>query len=182
MSARDFEIYLLQTMACDDRLRNRELQRLNVSAEQAERTKREVSDATRLAPGQLDNLLRILGPDAASERLQDDGHAVVRYIFDSWPTFTFVVTANELGIWIDARFVRTTGESVTMPTHPRKLEPWLFSLDEISDHFGPLLSGDSWPPFSEWSVPTSEGNYDLIFSWGLLQTAPKLETAPQREK
>ncbi|MEV5825903.1 hypothetical protein AB0L25_10030 [Spirillospora sp. NPDC052242] len=172
----EFEIYLLQTMACDDGLRNRELRRLGTSPRQAERTRAEVSEATRLAPGQLDRLLEILGEETTPETVEADGRitTVVRHVFDSWPAFTFTVTANEFGIWTDAKFVRTTGGTPAMPTHPGELAPWQVTLDEVSEHFGPLKPGDSWHPFSEWGIPGPGGDYNAAFSWGLLQTAPRI--------
>ncbi|MFD0900703.1 hypothetical protein [Actinomadura sediminis] len=177
MSAEEFEIYLLLTMACDDSLRDRELRRLNVSLQRAKKTKAEVSEATRPAPGQLDRLLDILGEGTTPETIQDDGHftTVVRRVFDSWRAFTFTVTANELGIWTDARFVRTMDEPPAMPAHPEGLTPWEFTLDEVSEHFGPLTPGDSWHPFSEWGIPGPHGDYSAAFSWGLLQTVPRID-------
>ncbi|QFG24931.1 hypothetical protein [Actinomadura sp. WMMB 499] len=115
----------------------------------------------------------------APETIEGGGRvvSVVRHVFDSWPEFTFMVTADEFGIWTDARFVRTADDLPDLPAHPGVLVPWQVTLDEVSAHFGPLVPGDSWHPFHECGIPGPGGHYSATFCWGLLQTVPQADDA-----
>ncbi|WP_157610152.1 hypothetical protein [Spirillospora albida] len=173
MQARDFEIYLIKTMSTEQALIDRALKTLQVSASDAERIRQEVQDATQLAPGQIQSLIEILGEDASVQEREGQDAIVVRCDFDTWPGLTFQVDANNLGLWTEARFLRSSEIAPPRPGDPVELKPWMFTKDEIATWFGPLEEGEVWLPYEEYGLrgglASKESAYDVVFSWGLLQ-------------
>ncbi|TDD65602.1 hypothetical protein [Actinomadura rubrisoli] len=175
LNAQDFEVYVLRTMACEESMSERALDRLGVSVAESEVTRQAVSAATQLAPGQVEELIEILGEGMTVVRRRDGEVAtVVRRTFGTWPGLVFQVTANDAGICTDARFVRPPDQAPEKPSDPSALEPWKYTKDEIAEWFGPLEEGDAWPPFEEFGLHDAEAGqnheYDVVFSWGLLQS------------
>lgn len=171
----EFEVFLIQTMACDQELRDHALDRLGVSVGVADGIRRDVSGMTELSPGQIYRLIDLLGDDARVDTVVDDGEesTLVRCAFGTWPGLQFQVVGNRQGYWVEARFVRVPGESVQPPARPEQLEPWKYTLEEVSGWFGPLDAADSWSSYSEYGLRYMEAgwqaDYDVTFSWDLLQ-------------
>ena len=173
VTAADYQLFVLQAMtrAPESRIQDA-LVRLGVDRESMARAAGRVAAKNYAMRPSFEELDGLLGPARGEEAREVDGEACLcrTYVLPLWEGFLFEICGNAQGMVWDRRFVRAPGSRPpATPGDPLELEPWSMTKPEVEAAYGPLLDGEEWSPYAGYGLYFGGVEYDVVFSWGLIQ-------------
>jgi hypothetical protein len=184
ISVLDYELYIIHTMrdAPDERV-DEALRRAGVDRARMEHAYRVVAGENFAVRPAYEEKSRILWP-AVSEGVREihGRECPVRsFALPLWEGFLLDIYATPDGLVWDERFSRAPGYSSPEVSDPAGLNAWTITKDEVEAQFGELEDGELWPPYESYALRRTgpdgvRHEYELIFSWGLLQQVTLVES------